>query len=113
LPKHMGKSEVLFGTYWETCENLGTLCFGNHPPHQPRKKNLYGTNLVSYHFSLFLNFTPLYISLIYSVFFNKAFEDCSLKKNYIWNNGHALTIEYTFDILYLINTLNKSVTICS
>jgi len=35
------------------------------------------------HFPLFLNFTPLYISLIYGVFFNKAFQDCSLKK-YQW-----------------------------
>jgi hypothetical protein len=30
------------------------------------------TNLMSYHFSLFLNFTPLYIFLIYSLFFIKA-----------------------------------------
>ncbi len=35
--------------------------------------------LMSCHFSLFLNFTPFYISLIYIVFFNKAFQDCPLK----------------------------------
>jgi hypothetical protein len=31
--------------------------------------------LISCHFSLFVNFTPLFISLIYSVFFNKAVQD--------------------------------------
>jgi len=34
---------------------------------------------MSCHLSLFLNFIPLYISLIYGVFFNKAFQDCSVK----------------------------------
>jgi hypothetical protein len=33
------------------------------------------SQLMSCHFSLFLNFTPLYISLIYSVLFNKALHD--------------------------------------
>ncbi len=60
--------------------------------------------LMSCRFALFVNFTPLYISIIYGAFFNKAFQDCSLK-NYIWSSGHALTIEYTyFWLLYLINT---------
>ncbi len=32
------KSEVLFGTFWETCENLGTLCLGTPPtPHKEKK----------------------------------------------------------------------------
>jgi hypothetical protein len=31
-------------------------------------------NLTSCHFSLFLYFTPLYISLIYGVFLNKALQ---------------------------------------
>jgi hypothetical protein len=30
---------------------------------------------MSWHFSLFLNFIPFYIFLIYSVFFNKALQD--------------------------------------
>jgi hypothetical protein len=36
---------------------------------------IFWANLMSYHFSLFLNFIPLYISLIYNVFFNKALQD--------------------------------------
>jgi hypothetical protein len=36
-------------------------------------------NLMSCPFSLFLNFTPLNISLIYNVFFNKALQDFDLK----------------------------------
>ncbi len=36
--------------------------------------------LMSCHLSLFLNFPLLYISLIYGVFFNKAFQDCSFEK---------------------------------
>jgi hypothetical protein len=43
----------------------------------------------------FLNFTPLYISLIYGVFFTKNFQDCSFEK-FIWGSGHALSIEYTY-----------------
>ncbi len=68
--------------------------------------------LISSHFSIFLHFTPLYISLIYGVFFNNAFQDCSLKKN---TYGAVDMLELlnilTFHILHLINTLNKSVTI--
>jgi len=30
---------------------------------------------MSYHFSFFLNFIPLYILLIYNVFFNKVVQD--------------------------------------
>jgi hypothetical protein len=36
--------------------------------------------LISSHFSIFLHFTPFYISLVYGVFSKKAFQDCSLKK---------------------------------
>jgi len=39
--------------------------------------------IMSYHLSLFLNLTPLYISLIYGVCFNKAFQDCSFEKLHI------------------------------
>ncbi len=37
-----------------------------------RFSHLLWANLTCYHFSLFLNFTPLYIFLIYGVFLNKA-----------------------------------------
>jgi hypothetical protein len=40
-----------------------------------RFSHLLWTNLTSYHFSLFFNFTPLYIFLIYDVFFSKALQD--------------------------------------
>jgi hypothetical protein len=50
---------------------------------------------MSYHLSLFLNFIPLYISLIYGVFLIKL-SKIVLLKNYIWSSGHALTIEYTY-----------------
>jgi hypothetical protein len=40
-----------------------------------RFSHLLWANLTSCHFSFFLNFTPLYIFLIYGVFFNKALQD--------------------------------------
>jgi hypothetical protein len=39
-------------------------------------------NFMSYHFSLFLNFIPLYISLIYGVFFKKALQEFVVRR---WN----------------------------
>jgi hypothetical protein len=46
-----------------------------------RFSHLFWANLMSYHFSLFLNFTLLYIFLIYDVFFfNEALKDFNKKK---------------------------------
>ncbi len=44
------KSEVLFGTFWETCENLGTLCLGTTPAHTHKERK--GRSLHSMRFSL-------------------------------------------------------------
>jgi hypothetical protein len=40
-----------------------------------RFSHLLWANLTSYQFFFFLNFIPLYILLIYDVFFNKALQD--------------------------------------
>jgi hypothetical protein len=40
-----------------------------------RFSHLFWAYLTSCHFSLFFNFIPLYIFLIYDVFFNKALHD--------------------------------------
>jgi hypothetical protein len=39
----------------------------------------FSVKLMSCPFSLFLNFTPLYISLIYNMFFKKDLQDFDLK----------------------------------
>jgi hypothetical protein len=43
-----------------------------------RFSHLLWANLTSCHFFLFLNFTPLYIFLIYGVFFNKTLHDSQI-----------------------------------
>jgi hypothetical protein len=45
-----------------------------------RFSHLLWANLTSWHFSLFLYFTPLYIFLIYGVFFNIALQDFDNKR---------------------------------
>jgi hypothetical protein len=45
-----------------------------------RFSHLLWANLTSFHFSLFLYFTPLYISLIYYVFLNKTLQDFDNKR---------------------------------
>ncbi len=58
--------------------------------------------IMSYHLSLFLNFTPLYICLIYGMFFNKAFQNCSFEKLHM-KQWVCSNYEYTYFWNFIFN----------